>query len=200
MKRKLQYEQLQQKIINENIPVEKLCMQQIKIVLMQKKRDNDKISITKMKRSELVPLRLVQQSQPDVEIEDMVGVVVISNNNTEVPQDHNQQMNIDCDPDVDRDDIILIQYRYQYRYCTTIVCGCYDFMRTIIIKIKQNEFQFIFFLDLTGARSENYEFGTSYILVCFVHAKIMCTILGQVTNIHNFVRTISQSMSTNLAF
>ena len=30
---------------------------------------------------------------------------------------------------------------------------------------------FFFFWDLTGARSENYEFGTSYILVYFVHAK-----------------------------
>ena len=105
MKRKLQYEQLQQKIINENIPVEKLSMQQLKILLMQKKRDDDKVSISKMKRSELVPLWLAWQSRPDVEMEDMVG---ISNNNTEVSQDHNQQMNIDCDPDVDHDNIIMI--------------------------------------------------------------------------------------------
>ena len=98
---------MQQKIINENIPIEKLSMQQLKILLMQKKRDDDQVCISKMKRSELVPLWLAWQSRPNVEIEDMVGAV-ISNNNTEVPQDHNQQMNIDCDPDVDHDNIIMI--------------------------------------------------------------------------------------------
>ena len=83
----------------------------------------------------------------------------------------------------------------------TIVCGCCDFMRTIIIKIKNKmNFSLSFFWDLTGTRNENYEFGTSYILVYFVRAKIMCTILGQVSNINNFVRTVSLSMSTDLAF
>ena len=61
-------------------------------------------------------------------------------------------------------------------------------------------FNLSFFFYLTDARSENYEIGTSYILVYFGHAKIMCTILGQVSNIHNVVRTISLSMSTDLAF
>ena len=105
MKRKLQYDQLKQKIIDENVPVDKLSMQQLKILLMQKKRDDDKISISKMKRSELIPLWIAWQSRPDIEIED-VGVIV--NNNTEVLQDHNQQNNNDCDPDVDHDNIIMI--------------------------------------------------------------------------------------------
>ena len=110
MKPKLQYDQLQQKIINEKIPVEKLSMQQLTTLLMQKKRDDDKVSISKMKRSELVLLWLPWQSRSDVKIEDIVGVV-ISNNNTKVPQDHNEQMNIDFDPDVDPDSNIMIQYQ-----------------------------------------------------------------------------------------
>ena len=46
------------KLTNENIPVEKLSIQQLKILCMQKKRDGDTVCVSKMKRSELVGTRI----------------------------------------------------------------------------------------------------------------------------------------------
>ena len=65
MKRKLQYDELQQKIQKENIPVDRLSIQQLKILCMAKKQDNDKISISKLKRSDLISLWLTWQCRPD---------------------------------------------------------------------------------------------------------------------------------------
>ena len=62
MKRQALYQELQQKIASENIPVEKLSIQQLKTLCMQKKREDDKFSISKMKRSDLKALWLAWQS------------------------------------------------------------------------------------------------------------------------------------------
>ena len=95
MKRKLQYDELQKKIKNENIPVDKLSIQQLKILCMAKKQDEDKISISKLKRSDLIPLWLTWQSRPGsfpTTVDEDSSAVVLD-------QDHSQQINIDCNPD-----------------------------------------------------------------------------------------------------
>ena len=72
---------------------------------MSKKREDDKISISKMKRSNLIPLWLAWQSRPDIMVESMVEVVPVPNNNNEVPHNHNdQQINVDCDNDTGMED------------------------------------------------------------------------------------------------
>ncbi len=55
-KRKTQYIDLQQKIKNEIIPVEKLTLQQLKVLCMHKKRYVDTISISKLERPGLLAL------------------------------------------------------------------------------------------------------------------------------------------------
>ena len=98
MKRQAQYEELKQKIVSENIPVDKLSIQQLRILCMQKKRDDDKIAISKMKRSDLTALWIAWQSQPDIVVETVP-------NNTEIealPQDADDDM-VD-----DHDNIVMI--------------------------------------------------------------------------------------------
>jgi len=85
IKRKMQYIELQQKIKNENIPVEKLTLQQLKVLCMHKKRDVDTISISKLKRPGLLALWLEWQSRPDIDVSTMI------------PQGTSQN-NISCDP------------------------------------------------------------------------------------------------------
>ena len=71
-KRKAQYIELVQKIKNENIPVEKLTLQQLKVLCMHKKRDADTVSISKLKRPGLLALLLEWQSRPDIDVSTMI--------------------------------------------------------------------------------------------------------------------------------
>ena len=94
------------KLTNENIPVEKLSIQQLKILCMQKKRDGDTVCVSKMKRSELVGTRIAWKDWPDDTTDDIVEVVDAK----VLQQENSQQINIDCDPAVveDHDNIIMI--------------------------------------------------------------------------------------------
>jgi len=67
-KRKFEFDKLMIKIQSENIPYEKLSSLQLKTLLMHKKRDDDKISISALKRSGLLALWLEWHSRPDMEI------------------------------------------------------------------------------------------------------------------------------------
>lgn len=87
--------------------VEKLSIQQLKILCMQKKRDDDKICVSKMKRSELMGTWIAWKDRPDDTTDNMMVEVV----GAEVLQQENsQQINMDCDPAVveDHDNIIMI--------------------------------------------------------------------------------------------
>ena len=66
-RRREQYIQLQQKVLNDNIPADKLSLQQLKVLCMHKKRDDDKVAISKLKRPGLLALWLTWQSRPDIE-------------------------------------------------------------------------------------------------------------------------------------
>ena len=72
IKRQNQYIDLQKKIAKNNIPVEKLSLQQLKVLCMHKKRDDDKVSISKLKRPGLLALWLIWQSRPDIEVSTIV--------------------------------------------------------------------------------------------------------------------------------
>ena len=85
LKRRNQYNNLQKKIVKDNIPVEKLSLQQLKVLCMHKKRDDDKVSISKLKRPGLLALWLAWQSRPDIDI------------STTVPQGLSQH-NVDNNP------------------------------------------------------------------------------------------------------
>ena len=74
MKRKLQFDELQTKIRSENLPLEKLSLAQLKILCMYKKKDSDRISISKLKRSELLALWLEWRHRHDVV--DVNGIAV----------------------------------------------------------------------------------------------------------------------------
>ena len=84
-KRKNQYIELQEKIVNQNIPLEKLSTQQLKVLCMHKKGDDDKVSISKLKRPGLLALWLAWQSRPDVEVSSTIVPQGVSQTNV----DHN---------------------------------------------------------------------------------------------------------------
>jgi len=54
-------------VLNDNIPADKLSLQQLKVLCMHKKRDDDKVAISKLKRPGLLALWLTWQSRPDIE-------------------------------------------------------------------------------------------------------------------------------------
>ena len=83
---------------------------------MAKKQDNDKISITKLKHSDLISLWLTWQCRPD-SAASICATTVVEDSSAVVPdQDHSQQINIDCDPDMvdDHGTIAMIQYKQQF--------------------------------------------------------------------------------------
>ena len=104
LKRKLQYDEFKKKIEDENIPDDKLSALQLKTLLMNKKRDDDKISISKLKRPGLLSLWLEWQSRPDVVIDAELASQNIINGTTEDDPDINDHignnMIIDDDDDV----------------------------------------------------------------------------------------------------
>ena len=72
IKRQNKYIDLQNKIVKNNIPVEKLSLQQLKVLCLYKKRDNDKVLISKLKRPGLLALWLAWQSRPDIGVSTIV--------------------------------------------------------------------------------------------------------------------------------
>ena len=62
MKRKSEYNKIQTKIQSQNISLEKLSSSLLKVLLMHKKRDDNKVSIAKLKRAGLLELWLEWQS------------------------------------------------------------------------------------------------------------------------------------------
>ena len=61
----MQFDELQTKIKTENLPLEKLSLAQLRILCMYKKRDDDKVSVSKLKRSELLAIWLEWRNRPD---------------------------------------------------------------------------------------------------------------------------------------
>ena len=101
MKRKFEFDKLMIKIQSENIPFEKLSSSQLKTLLMHKKCDDDKISIAKLKRSDLLALWLEWQSRPEMEI----------NNVLNEPQDYIENDTTQCNPvvvDNHGDDLMIV--------------------------------------------------------------------------------------------
>ena len=90
LKRKAQFDELKNKMINENIPDDKLSATQLKTLLMHKKRDDDKVSISKLKRPGLLALWLEWQSRPE-EVIDTIPV----------PQDESDKIDGHSHPVVD---------------------------------------------------------------------------------------------------
>ena len=102
-KRRNQYIELQEKIVNQNIPLEKLSSQQLKVLCMNKKRDDDKASILKLKRPGLLALWLAWQSRPDIEVSTIVpqGVSQINVDHNPVITNHGDDtMIVDDNVDV----------------------------------------------------------------------------------------------------
>ena len=90
LKQKAQFDELKNKMINENIPDDKLSAMQLKTLLMHKKRDDDKVSISKLKRPGLLALWLEWQSRPE-EVIDTIPV----------PQDESDKIDGHSHPVVD---------------------------------------------------------------------------------------------------
>ena len=65
VKRRMQFDDLQTKIKTENLPLEKLSLAQLRILCMYKKRDDDKVSVSKLKCSELLAIWLEWRNRPD---------------------------------------------------------------------------------------------------------------------------------------
>ena len=86
MKRRSEYIKMKIKILSQNIPLEKLSSSQLKVLLMHKKRDDDKVSIAKLKRADLLALWLEWQSRPDT-----IDVL-------EKSQDYNENNTTQCNP------------------------------------------------------------------------------------------------------
>ena len=73
MERKRKFDELQAQIESKNLPIEKLSMSQLKTLCSFKKRKGD-ISISKLKRDELLPLWLSWKDRPEV-VEEAAVVV-----------------------------------------------------------------------------------------------------------------------------
>ena len=81
------------KIKNNNIPIEKLSIQQLKVLCMHKKQETNPVSISKLKRPGLLALWLRWQSRPDVEVSGSATIVA-------PPKDLTQNI-IETDPTVE---------------------------------------------------------------------------------------------------
>ena len=68
MKRRMQFDELQTKMKVENLPLEKLSLAQLRILCMHKKRDTDKVSISKLKQCELLALWLEWRHRLDDDV------------------------------------------------------------------------------------------------------------------------------------
>ena len=73
VQRKRKYDELKTKIDNENLPIEKLSLSQLKTLCSFKKQKGD-ISISKLKRDELLPLWLSWKDRPDVLVEEAAAL------------------------------------------------------------------------------------------------------------------------------
>lgn len=62
----IQQKQKFEKIVNENIPLEKLSIGQLRVLCTFKKLKTDRVYISKLKRSELLPLWLSWKDRPEV--------------------------------------------------------------------------------------------------------------------------------------
>ena len=92
------------KIKNNNIPNDKLSLQQLKVLCMHKKQDSDEVAISRLKRPGLLALWLQWQSRPDAEVNITTSATLVA------PQGPNQN-NIDIDdPVVDNhgDDTMIV--------------------------------------------------------------------------------------------
>ena len=76
LKRKRQFDEVVNKMKSENLPLDKLSLSQLKILCSHKKRDSDKIYVSKLKRNELVALWLEWQHRPDVAVEGISTLVL----------------------------------------------------------------------------------------------------------------------------
>ena len=76
VKRKMQFDEVVNKINLENLPVEKFSLAQLKILVGHKKRDSDRVSVSKLKRHDLVALWLEWQHRPEVAVVDDTTTVV----------------------------------------------------------------------------------------------------------------------------
>ena len=90
MKQKTQFDELKNKIVNENLPDDKLLVIELKILLMHKKWDDDKVLILKLKRPGLLALWLEWQSRTE-EVIDTIPV----------PQDESDKIDGHIHPVVD---------------------------------------------------------------------------------------------------
>ena len=73
IQRKRKFDELQTQIETKNLPIEKLSMSQLKTLCSYKKRKGD-ISISKLKRDELLPLWLLWKDRPEAIEEAAVSV------------------------------------------------------------------------------------------------------------------------------
>ena len=64
----MQFDELQTKIKVENLPLEKLSLAQLRILCMYKKRDTDKVSISKLKWYELLAIWLEWRNRLDDDV------------------------------------------------------------------------------------------------------------------------------------
>lgn len=70
--RKRKFDELRNQIDIKNIPLDKLSLSQLKTLCSYKKRKSDKVSISKLKRHELLPLWLSWKDRVVDEVENTI--------------------------------------------------------------------------------------------------------------------------------
>ena len=96
IKRKMQFDEVVSKMNTENLPLDKLSLAQFKILCAHKKRDSDKVSVSKLNRQELLALWLEWQHRPEV--------AVVDTTITTIPEGHSDDIIDDVHHDPLEDD------------------------------------------------------------------------------------------------
>ena len=102
--RKRKHDEVQNKIDN-GLPLDQLSVTQLKSLCLHKKRKDDKVSISKLKRDELLSLWLNWKSRPDPV---NVSMSRDHTSHVEVDIDKEYRHNVNCDENTTIDNPVLL--------------------------------------------------------------------------------------------
>ena len=91
--RKQKFEEVKKQIDDGNLPLDKLSMSQLKTLCSHKKQKSDKVSISKLKQNELLPLWLSWKDREEEVQNDEVMVPEVCNESDDSNMNHDSVIN-----------------------------------------------------------------------------------------------------------
>ena len=108
--RKRKYDEIQKELSN-GLPLHQLSITQLKSLCLHKKNKDDKVSISKLKRDELVSLWMSWKSRSDpvdISTSSQVGVALVSHTSVEVDRNEEECHNINCNENATVRDYVIL--------------------------------------------------------------------------------------------